>query len=87
MQPSPTISAQPSIDMESTALFMPAEIGSPRLYLLPTIVCIIAKVPPSPWWLTRITVPTYFTQTTHVSAQKIMLKTSWTSSGEGSDVL
>jgi len=48
------------------------------------MVCSKAKVPPSPWWLTLITQPTYLMQTTSVRAQKIIEKVPKMSSAAGS---
>lgn len=77
--PSPISRLQPSIASSVTRWRARAPSGGPE-----RMVCSSANVPPSPWWLTRITQPTYLTQTTSVSAQKIIEKVPRMSSGCGS---
>ena len=79
MAPSPSSRLQPSIARSVTRCRARAPSGGPE-----RIVCRSANVPPSPWWLTRITHPTYLPHTTRVSAQKIIEKVPRMSAGCGS---
>mmetsp|Transcript_18950 Transcript_18950/g.66132 ORF Transcript_18950/g.66132 Transcript_18950/m.66132 type:complete len:281 (-) Transcript_18950:141-983(-) len=76
MQASPAMKETPSMARAKTALFVRPPSSPPAW---PMMVWTMAKVPPSPWWLTRIMSPTYLTPTTKVRSQKIMEKASTTS--------